>query len=57
MGNKNAGATYDFAKDYKRLPAKKRAGLIRAAMSLLERQKEDAKMLGDVALPAGNARN
>jgi len=57
MGNKNAGATSDFAKDYKRLPAKKRAGLIRAAMSLLERQKEDAKMLGDIALPAGNARN
>ena len=56
MGNKNAGATSDFAKDYKRLPAKKRAGLIRAAMSLLERQKEDAKMLGDVALPARKGR-
>jgi len=42
---------YDFEKEYKKLPVKKRVGLIAIARKLLNQQKEDAVMLADAPIP------
>ena len=42
--------SYEFANDYKKLPMKKRAGLIRTARNLLRQQKKDAEMFADTSL-------
>jgi hypothetical protein len=41
------GKPYDLSNDYKALPVKKRAGLIKIARTLLKLQKENAVVLGD----------
>jgi len=41
--------SYDFTKDYKGLPIKKRVGLILLAKSLLEKQKKNTALLTDAS--------
>ena len=43
------GKAYDFTKDYKKLPIKKRLGLIRTAKNLLKQQKKDLKTIADAS--------
>ena len=45
MDGKGEAKPCDFAKAYKKLPAKNRAGLIRSARNLLRQQDEDREML------------
>jgi len=49
--NEKKAKPYDFEKEYKKLPVKKRVGLIAIARKLLNQQKEDAVMLADADIP------
>jgi hypothetical protein len=51
MNRKVKAKPYDFQKDYKKLPVKKRVGLIKIARKLLNQQKEDAVILADSTKP------
>jgi hypothetical protein len=42
---------YDFGKDYKDLPVKKRVSLIKIARTLLKQQKENNALLADAPCP------
>jgi hypothetical protein len=44
--NKKVRKPYDFGKDYKALPVKKRVSLIKIARTLLNQQKENNALLG-----------
>jgi hypothetical protein len=47
MGGKIDKESYDFSKDYKDLPVKKRVNLIKIARNLLKQQKENNALLAD----------
>jgi hypothetical protein len=47
MGGKVNKEPYDFSKDYKDLPVKKRVGIIKIARNLLKLQKENNALLAD----------
>jgi len=47
MNRKVKAKPYDFQKDYKKLPVKKRVSLIKIARKLLIQQKENNALLDD----------
>jgi len=52
MGNKSENIYHDLTTTYRKLPAKNRAGMIRAARNLLKQQDKDAKMLAAASVPS-----
>jgi len=52
MEKKSEGTSYDLTTDYRKLPAKNRAGLIRTARNLLKQQDEDMEALARVSPPS-----
>ena len=51
MGRKPKEEPFDFEKEYKGLPVKKRVGLIKIARNILKLQKESADTLADAPNP------
>ena len=49
MGKAKENKPYDFTTDYKKLPVKKRVGLIRIAKNLLNQQEENNAILADAS--------
>jgi len=56
MDKKEWVKPYDFSNDYKKLPVKKRVGLIKIAKILLNQQKENTAILSDTIPPKENER-
>ena len=48
MGDIKGKKPNDFTSDYKKLPVKKRVGLIKVARNLLKQQQENNAILADV---------
>jgi len=56
MDKKSVGKPYDFTKDYKKLPIKNRARIIRTARNLLKQQGEDREGFANDPSPSTGER-